>query len=106
MITSAPSRLEHALNYRLATNRNDFVYVIKCCEFTKIGIAYDVKLRMSQMQIGNPFKLTLLASWRSPNAIAEEEEIHAFFESKRERGEWFKLSEADMVVLMAMSLRS
>lgn len=92
-------RLKHAISRCVQARSDGFVYVIKCCDFYKIGIARDVPGRVAQLQIGNPFKLKLLMSWRSPNAELTEETLHELFDAKRERGEWFKLSEPDLVIV-------
>lgn len=110
-------RLQHALEHskkqelvkgaicslrdKRLVNGDDYVYIIKCCLFVKIGIAHDVKFRMSQMQVGCPFKLSLLASWKSDDALIEEEILHDRYDKHRVRGEWFNIPDAELIVLLS-----
>ena len=76
------------------------IYVVQCNEFVKVG-ASNVPGRVAELQVGNPVELRLLGFWRAVNAIREEEIIHAFLDSYRVRGEWFKLPKSmmDMVAM-------
>lgn len=67
------------------------IYLVRCNEFVKIGIATNIRERLCEMQVGNPYKLELIKYWPSPNAVVEEEEIHQLLDQYRVRGEWFKL---------------
>lgn len=53
----------------------------------KIGRAIDPKTRMRDLQIGNPWPLTLL--YTEPNAGHLEPMLHRHFASNRIGGEWF-----------------
>ena len=93
-------RLQHAIKWSLArkTKREKdanpkagWIYLIKCHEFYKVGIADDVKARLSSMQTGCPYPLELIEAWRSNNASKEEKAIHALLSRYNVRGEWFML---------------
>lgn len=61
----------------------------------KIGIAADIDHRVSQLQIGNPFELEVLASWcfgSKDKARQMERELHAGLAKSRIRGEWFHVN--------------
>ena len=58
----------------------------------KIGWAKDVDRRMTELQIGNAFKLTLITKIKcdsKEHAAAMEQRFHRFFAKQRIRGEWF-----------------
>jgi len=76
------------------------LYVIKCNEFYKIGMTSDlVEYRMKYMQIGNPYQLEIIASYKGNNIPSKEKYLHKMFFKKREHGEWFKLNEIDLEVI-------
>jgi hypothetical protein len=66
-----------------------YLYLIKCQQFYKIGVANDVESRLAQLSTGNPFELKVLAVYGFDNAEPIERALHQKFSSKRERGEWF-----------------
>lgn len=66
------------------------VYFIRCCDFIKIGKAVNIEMRMSELQVGNPFPLTLLGT--IPGGYDEEKNYHAIFCEARHRGEWFRIT--------------
>lgn len=76
------------------------LYIIRCNEFYKIGMTSDlVEYRMKYMQIGNPYKLEIVATYQSGNIPRKEKELHKLFKSKNKHGEWFKLDEVDLEVI-------
>lgn len=90
-------RLEHALAYVEASkekNEAGFIYLVKCHDFVKIGIANDTKVRLSSLQTGNPYLLKLVTHRRSFNAASEEASLHKKYEQYQVNGEWFKLPKA------------
>ena len=78
-------------------NRN--VYFIKSGEYLKIGIAKDVKARLSALQTGNPVRLELrgIISDLSENKAKEyKKKLHEFYKNCRESGEWFNRSKFEV----------
>src|SRR3972149_5212027 len=71
------------------------LYLIKCNEFYKIGIANDMESRLVQLQTGNPYVLIVDARFQFPNAGVVEKALHQRFTGVRTLGEWFKLGERD-----------
>jgi hypothetical protein len=63
------------------------VYFVMCCEFLKIGVATDVGDRISALQVGCPFPLTLLGTIRG--GVRAETALHAALRAYHARGEWF-----------------
>jgi hypothetical protein len=80
------------------------LYLIKCQQFYKIGIANDVESRLAQLSTGNPFELEVLAVYGFANAEPVERAIHQRFSNNRKRGEWFELSQSEVVVFNSICL--
>lgn len=87
--------IAYSLRYMEPTNA-PYVYVLQSGDYYKIGIARDVQHRISQLQIGNPIQLRHIFSARKARATDIEKAIHKGFSYKHVRGEWFKLSDADI----------
>jgi hypothetical protein len=78
------------------------LYIIKCNEFYKIGVANDLESRLASLQTGNPYPLVVLACFEFPNAGIVERALHQAFASVRSRGEWFALGGADLESLLTL----
>lgn len=82
---------------RRKNNPSTFIYFIHSDNgLTKIGIAKDVKLRLTTLNIGSPVELSLLFYFESQNAKRAEANLHKRFSQKRVKGEWFNLSDKDI----------
>ena len=78
------------------------VYVLKCNDWYKIGVAKDVKRRISEISTGNPYSLsTVLTIDTMDKDIYWEGRFHSYFGNKgRARvREWFKLINEDIMFL-------
>jgi hypothetical protein len=78
------------------------LYIIKCNDFYKIGVANDLGSRLASLQTGNPYPLVVIASFEYPNAGFVERALHQAFAGARALGEWFKLGEADLEKLIIL----
>lgn len=78
------------------------VYVLTTFDFkyTKIGMAKNIKQRMSNIQSGCPFTLSLYLGAHAPNVRDIEKYLHDYFSSKNIRGEWFSLDYDDIDELL------
>lgn len=76
-----------------------YLYLIKCQQYYKIGVANDVRARLAQLSTGNPFELNVLAVYGYENAEVVERALHQRFTNRWERGEWFSLDPEDLDVL-------
>lgn len=79
-----------------------YVYVIAYHDDgpVKIGIAADPEKRLAQLQIGNPYKLTLYLAddyARRSHAAQAESLIHRCLKSKHLSGEWFQVGAKEAV---------
>ena len=72
------------------------LYLIKCNEFYKIGIANDLDDRLTNLQVGNPYKLVVADCFEFPNAFVVEQVLHREFAGVRKLGEWFLLTGDDV----------
>lgn len=106
--------LQHALDFAHALRlvkqkrarverkkRGAFIYIVQAGEFVKIGIAVDVKVRLSELQVGCPYQMSLLRFWRSLKPARDERMIHHKLKPYRVRGEWFKLPELVLAAIMS-----
>lgn len=103
------NRLEHAVNYsakrmlqrgKILKASSTFIYIFECQGYYKIGLTDDVKKRVNGLQVGCPFDIRIVKSWRSNDARVEERRIHQLLEAYHVRGEWFKLPDDLLAKLM------
>ena len=71
------------------------IYVIKALgtDFVKVGVTRGEAIgrRLSTLQIGCPFELSIVALADWPDQV--ERQLHIYLEPLRERGEWFREGE-------------
>jgi hypothetical protein len=80
---------------RTESGAQEFIYVVGCgdpTEYVKIGRASDLGRRVSQLQTGCPYKLTLLGWMETQQAERDEQRLHTKYQRFRESGEWFFFS--------------
>lgn len=75
------------------------VYFIQSGTRVKIGVATNVRDRLSGLQIGSPEPLHVLAVIENAG-LSEERELHAKFARHHIRGEWFSL-DGDLAAFVA-----
>lgn len=85
-------RLEHALTWvRPQPVKQQYVYLIRCGCYVKVGISSNPRARFTLMKVNSPHEMKLLKFWPSLDARAEEKQIHLLWEQYWVRGEWFKV---------------
>lgn len=67
------------------------VYFVYCAGFVKIGSTNRLVRRLSEMQIGNPFKSQAILL--IPGGRLTEQYMHFLFQADHYRGEWFRLGQ-------------
>lgn len=87
--TGEERRALHAWNWHHMDKGVQYVYFISCGEFVKIGSTQNIKNRLREFEVGNPYRLDLLAL--VPGTMDLEYSLHGKFYSKWYRGEWFHL---------------
>lgn len=104
-VVTVPNVLSPYLNaYRLflskflSMNRREYVYLIQCEQFFKIGYTTnEVSTRLKGMTTGNPFEIKIITVFEFEKGAQNiEQKLHREFGMKRIRGEWFALSFEDV----------
>ena len=91
--------IERAYCEQWKTTEEDFwryVYVMKCGDYSKIGITSNLSPRLNQVQCGNPYEVEIIFGTKHPQAELIEKELHQMFSDKRHKREWFKLEDGDI----------
>lgn len=80
-----------------------YVYVICSDEgLYKIGYSKNPTERMRQLQVSIPHKLTLIHDIMTTQPKLLEKQLHEAYSHKHVRGEWFALSEYDIIEIKDM----
>jgi predicted GIY-YIG superfamily endonuclease len=87
-------------------NSDGYIYVIyiedsSLNRFYKIGMARNVEARIRQHQTSSPFKIMIAMSFYDINMKEKEKEIHLLMKDNHVLGEWYKLSEDDLITIKA-----
>ena len=64
------------------------IYFIKCNSFIKIGFSTNIKKRMRNLKVSNPYPLKCIAWFKGTKS--DERDLHVMFEEFHVTGEWFK----------------
>jgi len=85
-------------------NREGFLYLIFIEDsagkkFYKIGIARTFIDRLKNHQVSSPFNIEVACVYYSRNMAAEESFLHKKFIKKNVRGEWYELTQEDIVFI-------
>ena len=78
----------------------NYIYIVKCDEYYKIGYSFNVVNRLNSLQGGNPYPLELILVRKLPEAKYFESVLHNVFKKFRIRGEWFKISPQNIEILI------
>ena len=80
--------------------KRSYVYIIKNLDSNniKVGVGSDPIKRLKQLQTGSDSELSLVyTSFLCSNAFSLENDIHDRFKESHVRGEWFKMSEKEVI---------
>ncbi len=80
-------------------NSPDGIYIVKTNEFYKIGRTNNIKRRIKELESLNPFDVELILYQKKLYSKTVEAFLHAEFRDKNIKGEWFKLSELDLMLI-------
>ena len=67
----------------------EYVYIIECDGYYKIGRAKDVKRRLKQLQTGTPSTMIVIREYATEQAPKLEAYLHQRLYKRNVRGEWF-----------------
>jgi len=79
--------------------KSGYVYLIKCQKYYKIGCATNVSNRMNVFTVEMPFKFKLIKKWKADNMYISEKLLHKKYKDKKVNGEWFNLTDNDIVMI-------
>lgn len=71
----------------------------------KIGIAIDPRNRLAELQVGHPFKLKVLRTWKHEAAAHIELEAHKILRGNRLQGEWFSVSPEEAIAAVERAIK-
>ena len=80
--------------------KRSYIYIIKNLDSNnlKVGVGSDPLKRLKQLQTGSDSELSLVyTSFLCSNAFSLENDIHNRFKESHVRGEWFKMSEKEVI---------
>ena len=67
------------------------VYLVKCCQFYKIGASAQLKKRLSSLQTAIPFDIEFVDSFVSCDVFEDEKRLHRLCLEFNVKNEWFVL---------------
>jgi Meiotically up-regulated gene 113/Homeodomain-like domain len=92
----APAHADRPADFRMSVQ----LYVLSCpLGLLKLGVAADPKRRLRNLQVGSPLPLTLAAQYPisdRPSAQAVAAALQERFRARRERGDWFRATPAEV----------
>lgn len=79
------------------------VYLIGSKDFHwyKIGKSSNATIRVSELGILLPFKIEVIAVWKSVNHHELEQNLHAMFEGNKINGEWFSFTDLELPTVIS-----
>ena len=78
------------------------VYLVKGNGLYKIGKTKSLKRRMKELKNMLPFDIELIHFWESNNYSQDESTLHRYLKKYNIKGEWFDLSESQLLELKAL----
>lgn len=75
------------------------IYLVKDDIYYKIGFSQNPIYRFSQLKVSNPREIVLIFNKEVNNVRKFEKQLHKMFAHKRHRGEWFILSDEDLLFI-------
>lgn len=84
------------------SKRDGYVYLLKSDQYYKIGMSKDVDARMLQISPKLPVPPELIHIIKTEDMRQLEEALHKQFNHFRVNGEWFKLDQNSVDLIMAM----
>ena len=78
-------------NFTSNVTHQGYVYLLESAGFYKIGVAEDLKARISSIQSGTPHEVTIVDFFPSYHPYEDEQHLHEMWQKYHTRGEWFSL---------------
>ena len=93
-------KIAGGITKRIKPKQSKGIYIITDSRAYKIGIATNIKQRVSSLQVGNPYKLKALYFNKVKRPRSIETLLHNRFQDKRLIGEWFNLDSKDIEIVI------
>lgn len=89
------SHIRHAIRLKQQIKNHYTIYAIRMVgtQFVKIGRTTNMKARLDDINIGNPYALEVLFEEPSYNLGKIEQRVHKFLRKYHKKGEWFELDD-------------
>lgn len=86
---------------RITRRRSELVYFVQAqtMQLVKVGVASDVRNRLSALRTGSPDQLALLGVIRDDDACGLERMIHDEYRNFRSHGEWYQPADSLMAFI-------
>ena len=83
-----------------------YIYIIKCREYTSLGISHDPVKRLSKMQVNNPYDCELIISYPVKVALADTQ-ILKLVSMHKHRSIWYNATPSQLIEIIEpiMSMR-
>lgn len=81
----------------MMNDNRGYIYLLVTRFSTKIGYSKNFTSRLNSLMTGLPLEPESIHCWNIPGAKKEEKRLHEKYKDKRVRGEWFDLSEDDVL---------
>lgn len=85
------------LKIQLENTKKGYIYVIRSWEFYKIWKTINPNSRIKKYITENPNEIEVICFFETENYNEHERLLHTIFAEKRHKGEWFKLTEEDVL---------
>lgn len=92
------TQTKDGVDFEIINDKSGYVYLITSeVGRTKIGYARNPKSRFKDIDVASPVEVNLRFTCRVQNAASVEKMLHEKHSHKKIKGEWFLLSEEDLI---------
>jgi len=86
----------------LKNNLGNYIYIIKCGKYYKIGITKRLASRITRFRVENPYDVKLVYTRNTKYNKYLEKELHSLLKKYLHRGEWFLISKGQIKSIINM----
>ena len=94
--------IQKRLKIKEEKDDNGFIYIIRSWNLYKVWKTKNILNRTKKYITENPYMLEVIHTYKITNMSEEEKRLHKLFENKRERWEWFNLSNEDILYIKTL----
>lgn len=97
LISQLKTAIDDVVSQTKKTKNNEgYVYLIEGDGYHKVGKAINPGDRLSTLQVGSPYKLSLIRTWKVFDMTDGEYLVKQAFQEKLVRGEWYAIAKSDI----------